>query len=136
SEYGAGKPDRPVPPGGIGGRAAEIAQHGVRRLRFGSPVVPVNGRADGLRPGRDEAYPLVEDERELVLNEEVGRVGGGAGEGVAVEGQREDQVFSGHRLGDELDDGPRRVQVRRDGGPALLALNGTRAGEERVVEAH
>ena len=62
-------------------------------------------RLDDLLAGGQRVLNVaVEDEAELVLGVDVGRIGAGDAERVAFLGDREDRVFAGHALGEEVDD--------------------------------
>jgi hypothetical protein len=85
----------------VDGGVGELLEHRVGALAVGQAVVAVD-RLHDLLPQREHRLDLaVEDEAELLLHVDVGRVAGGHREHAAVLGQREDRVLAGHALRQE-----------------------------------
>ena len=81
----------------------ELLEHRVGALAVAEAVVAVDRLHDLLAGGQGHLDVAVEDEPQLLLGVDVGRVAGGDAERAARLREREDRVLAGHALGQELD---------------------------------
>ena len=100
--------------GEVDGGVGEFLEHRIGRLAVAGTVMAVDRLDDLLARGQRKLDVAVEDEAELVLGVDVGRIGAGDAERVAILGDGEDRVFAGHALREEIDD------VLLDGDPRQI----------------
>ncbi len=81
----------------------EFLQHRVDRLGFTLPVVSVDCRLDGLFGSHSDVDFSIENEPQLIEDFEVHRIADGDHQVFAIQGNRDDQVFSGDAFWDQFD---------------------------------